>query len=217
MSSERPPSICSVGLPNIEQAHARHLQGLLVDLWLQIGRYRAAVSLCDYADTISLSNKRTPDLGFADDWQQIACRDCALTIYHIKQILDGILTSVHRCPTLLQLIDNQELKNAKRSFRNQFPNPAAARHTISHWGDFNKSPEEIRKHAFKLGPLFYFGRLRGRCIQIPYRGELVTVEVSVSIMAKLVEIEQSVYNSFLKAEPALNDLAEASRTSVGDP
>jgi len=66
-------------------------------------------------------------------WQGIGARDAAASINHVRHVL----TRIHfkECPTLGSLVDQQQLRRARRLFDSHFPMATDTRNAVSHSSD----------------------------------------------------------------------------------
>jgi len=80
-------------------------------------------------------------------WINMAGRDGAMTIFHVRDTLESVKEGVHSCTTLQSLVSEAELKNVTNRFYKFFPRWKSVRHAVAHRADMHKSPAAARKNS----------------------------------------------------------------------
>ncbi|MET4687415.1 hypothetical protein [Sinorhizobium fredii] len=164
--------------PEEERTSAYELAGMLNSLGRYVTRFRNAVALFHFAKVRSYSAEESAprvEIGSTEEtharmremmramqanmremqqyseWQRIAARDCALTIFHFSKTLgavDGYWPK--SVPSLKGKIDFPLKKQAETEFSAAFPFAGGLRHTVAHQAEF-ATPTRIAEHMIS-GP-----------------------------------------------------------------
>jgi hypothetical protein len=165
MSKSNIPRPNEKALPAAEQEECKHIAWLLVLLNGYGEHFEGAIALMiDATNKIEAlraeeheakrtkNQQRETDIRKASElnsaWHDIAIRDAVMSIYHFEFILDGILKSTHRCPTLMDKIDINKLHAAQPLFRKHFPKTESIRHAVAHAGQTQHSLKCLEKARY---------------------------------------------------------------------
>ena len=141
-------SINGGGAPPEEAGAIRQLQENVWSMAAFIKKFRAAVLLFDHCE------HRRSKLGSDEeaarllkDWQMIAARDGAMSIYHFGKMWTVMPTLVRQAPTLWARMNQTAFNQVGGSFEQGFPQWALVRKGIAHMGDFRKAANRVAEHV----------------------------------------------------------------------
>ncbi|MET0374693.1 MAG: hypothetical protein ABW128_10605 [Rhizorhabdus sp.] len=125
------PQLARAALPEPETASVCQVQDALDDLARYARTFTAAGEMLSFAhqrtgaheaqfkgDNSALAAERRNLLA---EWQHIAVREGAMTLYHMAETMSRIGASLPECPTLSAAVDHAKLLGANRRFRLAFP------------------------------------------------------------------------------------------------
>ena len=155
------------------------------------------------------------------DWINIAGRDGSMTIFHIRDTLEGIKENLRHSATFAPRIPHKELKVASDDFYDAFPDWRLIRHATGHRGELNRDPKRTKENAtsqpFRIGnfvvsegkEVMVAPQMMGRKYVATNKGKLVEYELSEPNLQKLRAIQRKVYSPFQRAADSLNAEYEA--------
>lgn len=220
------PKLDPKALPQEEQAECEHLIGNLKALNHFRGRYANALFLlgeCNEANRgrptvihpmVRKFASRDMTIGDAEmrhEWRLIAFRDAAQTVYHFGIVLDGIVKGTHRCPTILQSVDESKLHEVQPMFEKHFPKSTRMRNAVSHSGEFLHSPEaKARNKLYYPGEIQLGGDLILGGIEtsptgsitdtfrmfLTFKKDVVSIELSPTKHDQMSSIVDTAYDAF---------------------
>jgi hypothetical protein len=210
---EGPPSIDRSRIPVDQMPAFLHIMSLLADLAVYERRFLLAVYLFEYSIQAAheISDFVTLELSLwtTGDWQSMAGRDGALTIYHFGSTIDGLKNSLPSCPALNAQIDRRTLKDSSRIFEATFPGYIAIRNAFAHVADLSKTVEKRMKHAiqglfktkwffseYPAGITWLPGNMNGNTYAVSFKGGAFTYELSRENAGRLTEIKDRIYSAF---------------------
>lgn len=137
----------------------------------------------------AILNEIMPRFKLFQEWQSIAARDGAISIFNVIEAMNGIKSSVFACPSIRALVDRGAFGEAERILEGRFPDYVSIRHAVAHAGEFLSREKERRKHSVSAGlddgrfkpagaTLFVGPSLNGREFAVTARGKLLKYEVS---------------------------------------
>ena len=141
-------------------------------------------------------------------WQFIAARDGAMTIFHFAKSLDALKAAVSDCPPVGGHIDHDAFRAARRAFREGFRDFEPVRHAVAHSGELSKNSKSRAKNAFSgshSGPgieiknstgVMISNQLAGRTFTNTYEGKIVSYDLSWENWATLDGIVASILGLF---------------------
>jgi hypothetical protein len=165
--------------------------------------FGSALSLYEFCRTLRSINPTNIDYM---KWCSIAGRDGAMSMYHFSKVL--FETNFRDCDYLINIIKFDEIKKARRKFRETFPDVNHIRNAVAHQAENMKNKQQIEKHSFSgskeipgirinnsknitisntfIGNKFYYTFLRS----------IVCYELSAKTFSELVEITKIYYSVF---------------------
>ncbi len=173
-----PPSINCNGLPKAERDAASHLFGLFSSLMSYGDDFRSALALFDHCQSEIAKAKSTgvrPSVPLME-WQFIAARDGAMSVFHFGKIFEAVNSCLGRCPTLLGMVNRPILKSARKLLRETFPNVETVRHAVAHSAELMKDRDSMEANALK-GPYNAGGFLIGENATVVMRNVLNQLRV----------------------------------------
>ena len=217
-------------LPEEEREECRHIAWLLGLLDSYREDFEAALELIDYtqkniealrseevaarkANNQTRLNETRQASDTHQNWQRIAMRDAVMSVYHFGFILDGILKSTHRCPTLMTKIDLSKLHTAQPLYKKHFPKPEPIRHAVAHVGETQHSLHRLDKARFdgtlEIGGAtiqgiaggyviegWVKGTIYGWTMHMTHEKKLVSLEISPTTHDQLKSIAEVVFAAF---------------------
>lgn len=187
----------------------QHLMAL-VTRWKD---FEAALALFEYSGVLMATQPQSPTARWARQWQFIAGREGALTIYHLGKIIENIGANFPRCPTVLNLIDRDALRTARRRMDELFPKFVALRHAVAHAAELMRDAETTKANAvtgpIEIAPGFIIGEgmkvfissgLINREFTCTIDGEAQSYEIGRSTLDGLTEVRIEIYTAFLPVE-----------------
>jgi hypothetical protein len=214
-------------LPEAEQAECKHIAWLLrllnsyredfeaaLELVIDSNRKVEALRAAEEAARKAKDQQRDAELRKASKlrsaWHNIAIRDAVMSVYHFQFILNGILKSTHRCPTLIGKIDLEKLHTAQPLFKKHFPKTEGIRHAVAHAGETQHSLRRLEQARYdgtlQLGGITAKGIASGHIIygwtmHMTHEKKLVSMEVSPAKNEQLKSVVEAVFEAFRSVQP----------------
>jgi hypothetical protein len=223
----RKPNLDWKALPQDEQDAGHHLAQAFQGLEDFTISFMAAAELFEVNLYDSLFQ---PDGAYkkrALSWMWVACRDGAMSIYHFGKALEGIMSYLGQCPTVLEMTDRKLVRVARKRLRELFPNFEAVRHAVAHAGELMNDPETKRRHAVKADNLKLLEGLSvqsdslniaqvnivqvlsGRKFTNTFEGKVQSYEISRETLDALIDVKRIFYSAFREAEAELARRADS--------
>jgi hypothetical protein len=143
-------------------------------------------------------------------WQMIAARDGAMTLYHFGVSVQYVGALVRKIPQIDQHVEQEKLREARKILKKHFPGFKAIRHTVSHLSDFMGSIEEFKKHSLKKSINFggykiepgglFANNLSGETLLTTYRGDQFSYNISQESLDAMTKIVDLVFLAFRNPE-----------------
>ena len=150
-------------IPEEERDGIRHVFDVLDSLNRYLGSFQNAVELLEFAKTKYSENtgKAVGDTmrerhEFAMrqhkeslkywEWQLIAARDAAMTVYHFGTALTIVKSQNGRYPTLRANVNANRIKEAVAAFSSAFPRSHRIRHAVGHIANSQANVEKAQSH-----------------------------------------------------------------------
>lgn len=139
-------------------------------------------------------------------WSLVAGRDGAMSMYHFWMILSG--TNFRDCPTLRNFIDFCKLKDARKKFKQAFPDIEKVRHAVAHRAEIRQTLKKTTKNSFSGSismPGININNVKNFSISDSFidnkfhctiNGKIITYELSINTLNKLTEITCDYYVGF---------------------
>jgi hypothetical protein len=150
-----PPDIYQSLLPQAERDDAHRFSSGLHDLSRWVGSFEAAVALFESAAALlGPVREREKAVGVGKEegtvleWQHIAARDGAMSIYHFGKMFEASRASIGKMPTVLAKHDKMLSRQARKLFEQHFPNFLDIRHAVAHSAELTKDQAAFDKNAF---------------------------------------------------------------------
>lgn len=230
------PSFIPVGLPKEEDEAARQLLDILCHLTNYVKEFQAALKLFDFAEfeidsvstqkdtqlqlSIMINQEHNNKIQLLMQWQLIAARDGAITIFNFGKTLEAANKILFKsCPTWSNIIVKSEIKSASKLWKINFPDFIGIRDTVAHAAEFFQS--ERQKHTFSgkvdhnfLGAdgfvdLFMSCNLIGRKFSSTDNGNIVSYELSSKTADLLSLVAQTFFDAFKPVEEAARNTRRA--------
>ncbi len=201
------PQLLRIKLPEHEAEAVSRVQRHLEELVRYARTFTAAAEMLSFAqqkaqaheaqfqgDSSALGVERKSLLA---EWQSIAVREGAMTLFHFAEMMSNIAVGLRECPTLQASIDQTQLTGISERFRQSFPgfkprgDAAEPRPATQPPGQISfsrtYSPDQIRIHGEKNN-IFQIGDSRKYIAQAPGGGELVSYQLDSKSVYELREI-----------------------------
>lgn len=212
------PQLSRAGLPEGEAQAISTLQDSLDTLAAHARTFTAAAEMLSFAqqraatheaqftgDNSAMAKERRNLLA---EWQNIAVREGAMSLFHFAATMDGIALALNDCPMLSAAIDQSRLLTAGRRFRQGFPGfkaagreaaplPAPAPPTQIGFSQ-SYSTGQIRMHAAK-GNVFRFGQSVKYIAQLPDSGDQASYALDTKSVYELRAIATAYAEIFADA------------------
>lgn len=199
-------------IPSEEREAASLIASNLADLEIFISNFQGAVRLFDFCEMhlSRLPNDAPPNVRQdLTAWQFIACRDGAMSIFHLACTLEACL-DLRGARTWRERLDAPNLRIARRLFGARFPHYRNIRHAVAHAGEMFSTTESIKRHAIQgrhefsgmrviaLGGARIIVRnsLMFRQYSTTFLGKLLSYEMSGRSLDHLIDITARVYEAF---------------------
>jgi hypothetical protein len=205
------PQLLRIKIPEPEAELVSKVQRYLDELARYARTFTAAAEMLSFAqqkasaheqqhkgDTSALGVERRNLLA---EWQAIAVREGAMTLFHYADVMNSINDSLRECPTLGGSIDQQQLLGIGERFKQSFPGftalakgggprpapspPSRQHHQISFAQSYSAS--QVRIHGEKNN-IFHIGDSRKFVARAPGGGDLVTYSLDSKVVYELREI-----------------------------
>jgi hypothetical protein len=186
-----------------------------------IMNFQSALSLLDWAEVerqkvrssnagnISPSKESMDLFDLLTQWQNIAFRDGAMSIWHFYHSIEGIKKSLNLCKSLHKTVKDRKMDGPINKFKMLFPGFKKIRHAVAHAGENHQDAANSRKNsisgAYEADGIVmadtaknasFIGFRSGRKYQHTYQGEMVSYELSHQSLSNLVEIQEMVFATF---------------------
>lgn len=214
-------------LDDAEAEEIRHLAGFAMALNCYSSDFYYSLVLFDFARMNSskyiknyptASDCPTPEeerfiqeMDIFRAWSPLAARDGAMTLFHFSKTLDALKACVANCPSISRVVDHDEFRDIRRSFKKQFPDFEGVRHGVAHSGELLKD-QKRRELNSVTGPIALGGGLElsegaqmmggeiiiNRHFKKVYEGRLVSYELSPENWQFLEQLVDRIY-ALLKA------------------
>lgn len=211
------PLVDVSSLPESQQSAARAVDYALAGLDYYALNFKAALDLFDSCK-LHLRKHTTKESKKWRDWQFIAARDGALSIYHFGWSMTAIDESLALCPNLRKHIAISERRKFRKLFNCHFPNNMKpVRDSIGHAAAKARNPRDYFNHAFtgryKFGKVWHqvsnfvvVDDLTGRKFSNSWQGKIVSYRINNASYKKLVTIKDGIYAEFDLAYEAMRGL-----------
>ncbi len=190
-----------------EQKNSMVLLFNTINLNTYLEECKAAVNLCSYTDQLrqAVSNEREEDLlTFTRNmatfkfWDNIASRDLVMTVFHFGKALEAIKSSMNLTPIISAQVAHDELREASRVFKREFPDADMLRHAVAHRAESLTSFLKIQQQASPIegGKEYYTGSTVNEIYRITYKNRNLCIPINNETHKRLAEITLLVYSSF---------------------
>lgn len=189
--------------PETEREHVRHIEGQLFGITRFVRDFEAAVSLFNFSSMFPHE--------ITGNWQFVAARDGAMSIYHFAKTIEGVRAAFGDCPTYRSAVDHRKLRAATKDIEVSFPGFEKLRHALAHNAELRRSHEHAAQNATK-GPFDNFGikiegegsvtignGLNGNKFFTSIDGIMASYEISRDSLASLQRIHATFESGFIPA------------------
>lgn len=208
------PQLLRIRLPEPESEAVSRVQRHLDELARYARTFTAAAEMLSFSQQRAQAHEaQHKDDGSAlgverknllAEWQAIAVREGAMTLFHFAEVMSNIAASLRECPTLSASIDQAQLKAVGERFKQSFPGFKA----LANVGDPQPAPptttqapkqlsysrtysaDHVRIHGEKNN-IFQIGDSRKYIARAPGSGELVSYSLDNKAVYELREITGS--------------------------
>ena len=205
---DSPPTFNWFKYPEEEREHVSLINTDVRLLDLHTSTFNDAVALTEHCHQLrhqkSLDEMTMEDMPirrqFAN-WQMLASRDAAFSIYHFRASLISSRDQLKLAPSLKEKVDTKGLEAAYKRFCEEFPLAKDLRNTVGHWADMIFSNKEKKKHYADNGPVIinaYNGTLRR--LTMMRNKEQLSLDVTADTLNRLVSIKRDAWVAFHKAD-----------------
>jgi hypothetical protein len=207
-----PPKIQVESFPSGERETIAHVTGLLSLLWQYLITFESAIELYEFCSVQRYKEKKAnPDGGYQPkhmyhEWQFMAVRDGALTLYHFAKAVEGIRRSQAGAPMFRGYVDHAIVRSAVRQFLEAFPSAQKMRHAVAHdaelmatLADSTKNfaqVDEVELDGFKI-PITR-SIIDGK-FSTSIDGEVISYELTDAALDKLNSVKREIFRAFQNA------------------
>lgn len=134
-----------------ELADANDLRNNLRMLSRYVNNFTSALSLFRFCETKlfdKLQSLDHSDQQMLVNWQRIAARDGAMSIYHFFETMGAAKTCLNKCKIAAVKTNKERFKEARMIFKKAFPISQYLRNSVAHPHEFSFSQDNLRKHGF---------------------------------------------------------------------
>jgi hypothetical protein len=186
-------------LSELERDATNLLKTALGQLSDHSDNFSAALSLFDFSmgELEKATENRTAHPMFR--WPFIAARDGAMSIYHFGKAMEGIMASLHKCPTVLQEVNRAKLRSSRKRLRELFPNFEAVRHSVAHAGELMNDVDDLDRHSISttsVQRMTIQNHLQGRAFKNTFEGQIQSYEINQASRDGLVAIREEFCAAF---------------------
>lgn len=204
----RAPMIDWPKYPAEEREHVRLVCGSLGMLRTHANTFDDAVSLIEHCQQLKLAmgeriftaeemNQRLLNV----NWQMIAARDAAFSMYHFQSSLRSVRDQLRHTPTLRAKVDTKALEASYRRIGEEFPDWKDMRDAIGHWADMLFSNDNIKQH-WPEGPI-RIGRSYDpatRRLTMTRNKKQISLDVTTGALERIESIMTDAWAAFCKAD-----------------
>ena len=189
-------------LPEEHRETASSIQDYLFIMSLSGHQLAAAISLFQYCRLAKENGDQTGVIGiplFAD-WEHIAARDGAFSIYNFDEALAKTRSLIGKIPQWLQLIDTDQLKESEKVLDAAFPFARKMRDSVAH-------PELYANPTKKMGisdgssSITINGGLFNETYVSTFKGEAVQYALDESTLNTIMDVAAQAFIAFEGLDP----------------
>lgn len=159
---------------------------------------------CEQAKKIGSKSTR----GNWRNWQFVAARDGAISIYNFSEAISSVKLSLHECPYLKFRLNNSRITAAQRQFKCDFPYAVTLRHSVSHAGEKAANSSQHAKHGytgrFRILPgtvvsvkqYVAIDVLNGRHYSNTWNKRVVSYRISAANLTRLIAVRDQIWDAF---------------------
>jgi hypothetical protein len=193
-------------VPLAERPHTDALRNGLLGLQGYVGGFAHALSLYDRCEREMTDRLKAGE--FPHDlmaWQNIAARDAVFQVFHFRERMKGIASSLDNSPTVRPHVDQVALRALEGRFDSTFASYRDLRHAIAHAAEFAATAEEFKKNAFVGGDdrvgvwtaqPQVMSMMHNRTYTATRRGKLFSLDLTVESLQSLIAFRDDYYRLF---------------------
>ena len=193
--------------PAEERDFARHISFSLTRAAALVSQFEHAVALNNHCGDLRAEHYAANGMHGSEvrrryaEWQAIAARDAAFTIYHFQSTARSIRDQLAYAPTLKAKVDTKALEEAWLRIDRDFPFWKEMRDAVGHSADIQFSPAEIDKHRPASGPgmIGTLDKTGTRLISMRKK-RIVYLDVTPETLETLKSVVIDVFLAFRKAD-----------------
>lgn len=172
-----------------------------IGLHTHVGQLRAAVVKEMASNTLEFSN----NMHMLKNWDEMAGRKAAMTIFHVGKALVHIKANMRFTPTIKADVDSDSLRKATGELERAFPNYNFARHAAGHRAESMASLEKVKEHAIEIEGVqqFIMGVIEDDDYVATFEKKLIRVPLTEDARRRLNNVVASIYSAFPKLLPML--------------
>jgi hypothetical protein len=125
-----PPSFDLTKLPAVEYQRALHIHACLWRMDGCCASIEAGVALLQASDAALKKTEEAKKIRQLENWQAMALRDGAITIYNFYQSMLAVDQNLKGCDKIISLMNRTEKRRAKYLFESHFPGCVDMRHAV---------------------------------------------------------------------------------------
>lgn len=190
-----PPYMMGFMLEGEIRSAASIANGALSDLRTMATACSAAVLLMEFAIAVE-GRSLGPQL--ATEWQFLAGRDCAMSIYNFDMALAVLRRSLRAITPWNDLVDWKALSQAGKDMTRSFPVLGRMRNVVAHSAEHYATPEKLLEHTAKLTGIGHVQMkqvLVGRTLQYSDQGKIISLPIDRRTALQLLAIYERIISA----------------------
>lgn len=181
----------------------------LQNLSSYVNDYASAVALHRHVQDLRESVLRTSEpntlvfnnnMHLLQQWQNMAGRDAAMTLFHVGKALLHIKTNMRFTETIKAGSLSESLRKASGELERAFPHYNVARHAAGHRAEAVGSLEQVKLHAIDIDGVqqFIIGNVQGDDYVATFEKKLLKVPLTEEARQRLNDVVALIYSAFPK-------------------
>ncbi|UXT89297.1 hypothetical protein [Agrobacterium pusense] len=167
-----------------------------IGLHLHVQQLRESVLRETQPGTLDFNNH----MHLLKNWDEMAGREAAMTIYHVGKALIQIKANLRFTGTIKTDADSTVLRKATGNLARAFPNYDVARHAAGHRAETMASLDEMKRHAIDIegGQKLIMGNIDGDDYIATFEKKLIKVPLTQQARQRLNSVVALIYSGFPK-------------------
>ena len=151
----------------------------------------AGLALLQTSDAALKNTVEPTKIRQLENWQAMALRDGAITIYNFYMSLLAVEQNLKGCYKIISLLNRTEKRMAKRLFESYFPRCIDMRHAVAHSAELYATPEQLKRNAGD-----WMNRTIGHSYHTSINGKAIAYDLTARTHKKLEDIASLMWAAF---------------------